>query len=152
MSKQTASIHNLRLREIFYGMKKRCYNPNCKNYKYYGDKGINIDVDWISNPHLFEEWALENGYEETLTIDRIDSDGDYCPDNCQWLTRAENTKKSVKHNWITINGITMCGTDWARVLGMDPSSVNEYYRNHGPEQTAYHIKDVFFDKNFELKS
>lgn len=72
----------------------RCGNPNNKDYKYYGAKGIKICAEWRSDYLAFKNWALANGYADNLTIDRIDSNGDYCPKNCQWITNAENARKA----------------------------------------------------------
>lgn len=81
-----------RLRKIFDGMKARCYNPNSSGYKYYGGKGIKICREW-DRFEVFSEWAINNGYTNNLTIDRIDSSKNYSPDNCQWLTRGDNCFK-----------------------------------------------------------
>ena len=79
--------------KIFYNMHQRCRNPRTNGYKYYGGKGIKVCDEW-SKPFSFVNWALENGYKLGLSIDRIDSSLGYCPENCQWLTRRENIKKS----------------------------------------------------------
>ena len=75
------SISKTRLYSIFSGMKQRCYNPNNQHYKWYGGKGITICDEWMGKDGLsrFMEWALNNGYEEHLTIDRIDSGEPYSP-------------------------------------------------------------------------
>jgi len=82
-----------RLYQIWAKMKQRCSNPNPERYHRYGGRGIRVCVDWSKNYQTFHDWAMANGYADNLTIDRIDNDGDYTPDNCQWLTGAENNRK-----------------------------------------------------------
>ena len=84
-----------RLYRIYQLMKGRCYNSNQSDYKWYGGRGIRVCDKWRENYLYFKEWALANGYAETLTIDRIDSDGDYEPTNCRWvnMTVQNNNKK-----------------------------------------------------------
>lgn len=82
-----------RLYKIWQKMHERCNNPNSSAFRWYGRKGIKVCEDWDEfEPFYF--WAISNGYAPNLTIDRKDSNKNYCPDNCQWLTRAENTKKA----------------------------------------------------------
>ena len=81
-----------RLYRIWADMKKRCYNENHESYKCYGAKDIRVCVEW-SDYRNFKKWALGNGYESHLTIDRINSGKNYEPENCQWLTKHENSIK-----------------------------------------------------------
>jgi len=73
-------------------MKERCSNPNSPKYKYYGKRGIIVCTEW-KDFEEFQSWALSNGYQEGLSIDRIDNDGNYEPDNCRWLPLSENIRR-----------------------------------------------------------
>ena len=73
-----------RLYNIYAGMKQRCFNKRSEPYKYYGGRGVTICNEWLEDYTAFREWALSNGYSETLSIDRINNDGNYEPANCRW--------------------------------------------------------------------
>lgn len=80
-----------RLRRIWNGMKSRCMNPNCISWDNYGGRGIFICKEWRINFDSFLEWALTHGYADGLSIDRIDNDDGYYPDNCRWATAKEQS-------------------------------------------------------------
>ena len=90
---------NSRLYSIWNSMKKRCNNANHKFFKYYGGKGIKVCQEWNNNFESFRDWSISNGYKDTLTIDRIDSNHDYSPENCRWITAEENTRKADYERW-----------------------------------------------------
>lgn len=90
--RRTHGMSNTKIYRIWRGMRNRCNNVNVPEYQYYGGRGISICEEW-SDFSAFYEWAKANGYTEGLSIDRIDNDGDYCPENCTWVTRVENTRK-----------------------------------------------------------
>lgn len=125
---------NPRLRKIFQDMIRRCYDNNDDNYQWYGQKGIGVYKKWRANPKLFEEWALKNGYNDELTIDRIDSNRDYCPENCRWITLEENARRAGNVNWLTVNGETLTGRQWAIKLNLGLLTIDRYLRTYSEDQ------------------
>lgn len=103
-------------------MKARCYNPDDKSYKNYGGRGIKIYKEWHS-PINFYNWAMGNGYEEGLTIERIDVNGNYCPGNCTWVPKSEQAKNRRCNVRITINDETHCLSEWCRIYNIADSTV-----------------------------
>lgn len=89
-------MSNSRLYRIWHGMKQRCYNANSNNYNYYGGKGIKVCDDWFNDFNNFMNWALSAGYNDNLTIDRVDVFKDYCPENCRWITKEENSGRVTR--------------------------------------------------------
>lgn len=112
MSKHT------RLNNIYSHMKARCYNSNGWNYQYYGARGIKVCDEWKNNYQKFKEWAINNGYSNNLTIDRIDVNGDYCPENCRWVTDKEQKNNTRRNHYITYNGKTQSMKQWAEELNI----------------------------------
>lgn len=109
-----------RLYNIWAGMRNRCNNENNQAYKHYGGRGISICKEWDDSYETFKEWAVSHGYSEHLTIDRIDVNGDYCPDNCKWSTDKEQSRNTRRNIMLTLNGETKCVSAWAEELGVNP--------------------------------
>ena len=93
------------LHNIWCGMNKRC-NPNKKSCKNYGDRGIKVCEEW-SEYEAFANWARENGYREGLSIERIDVNGDYCPDNCTWIPMEKQARNRRTTHWVEYRGERM---------------------------------------------
>ena len=92
MGKSTHGDSKTRLHSIWRGMKYRTTNPNINTYFRYGAKGIKVCDEWSNSYESFKEWSLANGYNDNLSIDRIDSRGDYSPSNCRWCDRATQSQ------------------------------------------------------------
>lgn len=136
---------NRRICMIFNKMMERCYNSNSKDYRWYGAKDIGICKEWRDNPQLFEEWSLNNGYSNNLTIDRINGDKDYCPENCRWIPLEENARRAGKVNWITVNEKTLSGKQWSEELGLGINTINKEIRKYGLEKTKELIQAMIED-------
>ncbi len=105
-----------KLVSIYYDMLKRCHDPKNKGYKRYGARGIYVCEEWRNNCSSFYTWAKENGYRKGLTIDRIDNNKGYSPDNCKWTTWKVQTDNSCNTRWILFNGEKKTLKDWAATL------------------------------------
>ena len=96
-------------------MKGRCYNENDDRYHRYGGRGITICEEWLEDYKAFESWSLENGYSDELSIDRIDNDGNYEPDNCRWATNIEQMNNTSRNFKVESDGVIMTLTEYCRV-------------------------------------
>lgn len=114
----THGLTNSRLYNIWSKMKDRCFRENDSAYKWYGGRGITICQEWIDDFMNFYNWSMENGYKENLTIDRINVNGNYEPDNCRWVTMKtqQNNRRDTK--FLTYNGETKSVTEWCEITGM----------------------------------
>lgn len=107
-------------------MKERCNNPNTKKYNDYGGRGIKICDEW-NNFIPFMEWALSNGYEEGLTIERNDVNGNYCPENCSWATRKEQANNRRSNVTITYFNETHTLMQWCEILNLPYKLIYKRY-------------------------
>ena len=141
---------NRRIGNIFRGMKERCYNPKERAYRWYGAKGIRVCDEWLDNPKLFEEWSMANGYSDSLTIDRIDEDKDYCPTNCRWVTPTNNSRYKSTTSLIEVDGEIHTGREWADKLGIGTNRINIYVQKYGIDNTIEFIRRRLAKPNIDL--
>lgn len=97
-------------------MKSRCYDKKAKNYDYYGGRGITVCEKWLCDFVSFYQWALKNGYRKDLSIDRINVDGNYCPENCRWITKKEQSNNRRTNIIIELFGETHTLKQWAEIF------------------------------------
>lgn len=143
-----------RLNNIYSHMKSRCYNPNSDHYKYYGGRGITVCDEWL-NPDMvynngkgswtkgyeaFKKWALENGYQDNLTIDRIDVNKGYCPENCRWVTRKVQQNNTRRNHLLTYKGETKNITEWAEITGISVTAITKRIRRNWTVERALETK------------
>lgn len=111
---KTHGYSRTKLYGVYIKMKSRCENENDKSFSYYGGRGIKLCKEWNENPKSFIDWAKQNGYKDGLTIDRINVDGDYCPENCRWTdyeTQAVN-QRIRKDNKTGVKGVYKSGKSY----------------------------------------
>ena len=111
--------HNMshtRLYREWASIKQRCYTPSVRGYENYGGRGIKMCAEWKESFELFMDWALKNGYSDNLTIERVDVNGDYCPENCKWIPWEEQQKNRRFCRFIEYNGETKNLTEWCETL------------------------------------
>lgn len=127
---------NKRLYSVYKGMLNRCYDPQHQSYKSYGGRGITVCQEWLDDYDCFAEWALANGYDPKAkqgdcTIDRKDVNKGYSPDNCKWVSNAEQANNRRDNVRITYNGETHTMSQWSKILNVNYSSLWRYIRGKG---------------------
>lgn len=116
-----------RISYIWRDMRKRCYNPKTKSYKNYGGRGIRMADEWLGDAGFinFYNWAMENGYNDNLTIDRINNNDHYKPDNCRWVTKFENENNRRNHIFVQYNGEILNLAELARKLNVNYKTISK---------------------------
>ena len=119
-------IHGLSKSKLSYvlgNMIERCYNPKNNRYKHYGARGIRVCDEWLNNHKSFYDWALANGYHEGLSIDRIDNDKDYSPENCRFVDNTVQMNNRSDNHYLTYQGKTMTISQWEKEIGIPRSTI-----------------------------
>lgn len=125
------SDYKSRLYKIWANMKYRCSNPNAQEYYNYGGKGVRVCDEWTKYEN-FRNWAFKNGYQDNLTIDRIDSNKGYNPDNCRWLTKSDNTREANKgKQHRRADGGTYYGINASQTEFYVFNNANRFAKTHG---------------------
>ena len=113
-----------KLYSVWVNMRNRCFNSNNKSFVYYGGRGISVCDEW--NEFLnFEKWAIQNGFEENLTLDRIDVNGNYEPENCRWISQKEQMRNTRSNHLLTYNGYTKTMAEWSEITGIPYATLKQ---------------------------
>lgn len=151
LAREVHSKHHLsssRLYNIYCGMKRRCYVPNDDFYNHYGGRGIKICEDWLNKEtgfKTFYDWAMANGYKDKMTIERIDVNGNYCPENCCWIPKGDQAKNTTRSVYITYNGETKSLSDWGRETNIPINTLCRRLKQYG------NLEYVFYKGNLHRK-
>lgn len=141
--KQRSTIHgktNTKLFHVWCDVRRRCNNSNRGDYKYYGGRGIKVCDEWLHDFMAFYDWAMNNGYNDNLTIDRIDVNGNYEPNNCRWITHKEQCNNRRSNVLLTYKGKTQNMTQWAKELNISYSTIKHRHSK------GWNDKDCLFGK------
>ena len=120
---------------IWKNMKDRCYREKNRFYSNYGGRGIKVCSEWLDF-NVFKEWAMKHGYREGLSIDRIDNNKGYFPNNCRWIPKSSQQRNRRSCVYLTYDNKSYTVSEWARLFGLNHRSVLEYVRTHGAEKAV----------------
>lgn len=130
---------------VLCDIRRRCLNPDYKYFYLYGERGISVCEEWLGKDGQknFREWAVNNGYEKGLTIDRIDNNKGYSPDNCRWVTAKEQSYNRRSNKLITIHGKTQTVTEWAKETGIPIGTIQNRLKYGWEEDRLLEPKQVY---------
>ena len=131
-----------RLYRIWSNMKTRCFNPNDPHFPRWGGRGITVCDEWKDNFQAFFDWAMSHGYEDHLTIDRIDNEVGYSPENCRWISWEEQNRNKRNVRFITYNGKTQTIGQWTKELNLGKETIRERLKRGWSETEAIEGKKV----------
>lgn len=116
-----------KLNDTWYHMKSRCYNKNDVAYHNYGGRGITVCDEWIGENGFinFYNWAITNGHSDDLSLDRIDNNGGYSPENCRWATKKEQARNRRSNRYLPYNGVTKLISDWSYEVGISQKTISD---------------------------
>lgn len=142
--KEKITTHGLtktRIYKCYHDMKARCYKESKADYKWYGAKGVKVCEEWLSDFMIFHNWAMDNDYKDDLTLDRIKPDGNYEPNNCQWITISEQQSKRRDCNFIEFNGKTYSMRQLSELTNIPYNTLRSKYNNlnHNHEKFTNYI-------------
>lgn len=134
VSKQRSTTHGMTKSKLYYcwsNVKQRCCCETNKAFKNYGGRGIKMCEDWKNSFESFARWAASAGYKEGLTIERIDVNGDYCPENCKWISLSDQATNRRSNIVVDYNGESHCLSEWCEMYDVDYYLVyNRMHKNH----------------------
>lgn len=136
----THGMSHTKFYQQYYGMIKRCELKTHKEYKDYGARGISVCSEWRNDFQCFYDWAINNGYKDGLTIDRINVDGNYCPENCRWITLSKQMINKRNNIYLEFSGRKMTLKEWSRQddVKVPYGTILRRYHN------GWNVEDILF--------
>lgn len=128
---RTHGMSKTHLYGVWCAMKSRCSNPNATYFCHYGGRGIQVCREWEQDFQAFSDWAFANGYREGVSIDRIDNDKGYSPDNCKWVSVKEQSENRRSNLNVTFRGETKTLSQWCNDLGLDYKKIHSRIKKCG---------------------
>lgn len=140
-TKETNTKHGLygtRIHGIYTNMKTRCYNPKYYLFHRYGGRGISVCDEWLGENGLknFYNWSMNNGYSEHMSIDRIDNDKGYRPDNCRWVSMKQQQNNRTNNRIITVNGEAHTMREWSEIRKINYATIQRRLASGWSEERA----------------
>ena len=133
---------NIRLYKTWDNMKQRCYNEKHDRYKDWGGRGIKVFYCWYKHFEAFRNWAILNGYSDALTIDRIDNNGNYEPNNCRWVTKKVQQRNKTTNRIIEFRNEARCLADWRDILNIGYNSTKSRLDRGWSVDKAFNYKNT----------
>lgn len=130
-ARTTHGLSRTRVYRTLKRMLQRCTNPNNEGYRRYGGRGIKVCREWSDHPERFVAWALANGYQEGLTIDRINNDKSYSPNNCRWVGWVPQARNRRGNHLVTWKGQTKTIAEWSEITGLKYHTINKRIAKYG---------------------
>ncbi len=155
MFKYKHGISKTRQYRIWQSMIRRCYDKEHKSYKFYGAKGITVCDEWKNDATAFYNWAMKNGYQDNLTLDRIDGNCNYAPNNCRWITMKEQQRHRSNNVFVILNGVKMTLAQASEVSGIHQGTLRTRYTKGERGETLFRPvknKIVVVEYNGEKKT
>ena len=134
---KTHGMTKTRLFRIWQNIITRCTNSNCSEFNIYGGRGITICDDWKYDFIAFKDWAINNGYSDNLSIDRIDVNGNYEPSNCRWADRKTQARNTRVNHFYTYKGETKTIAEWAEIKGIKYKCLWNRIKRNYPEEKIF---------------
>ena len=146
-------MYKTRIYRTYVHMKERCTKSGLKKGYLYYEKGIRVCEEWLGNNGFenFYAWAMANGYDDTLTLDRIDSNKDYCPENCRWVDYKVQNNNTSRNRYLTYCGETHTMAEWSDITGIPYNTLNGRIFRGVPLQIALQNKSLRHSKNTNEK-
>ena len=134
-------LSNTRLHRIWHSMYCRCYYKSTNQYKNYGGKGIKVCEEWkhIEGFVNFYKWAMANGYKDGLTLDRIDNEKNYSPQNCRWVTYKQQCRNRTNNVYYTFKGETKTSKEWCEIYNISQTTLNDRLKRNWTLEQALTI-------------